>query len=409
MKEIPWGKRLEIARYYILGHTYKEIEEETGISHGSIANIVSEVEQGALTIPGIPSDQINDLRQLSFELKKKGLELSQALLGISFFKRLQAMDISPERLDRWSELTKRLVPADFPTKDFVEAALRLHELEKSYGKSFEILTEEYIKLQQETDKLREEVKSLDKKKAELAEEVEPLSLQVEKGQKEKRRLENDAELLTVKLRELTLKVKETEKEKHELNREIKDLRGKKVKLCSEVDGKEESLRRLNDIGFPDEDLLRLRNLLGKIAKKEGTNANQLKDSFLRALDHYASLSELQKAVEKEAETLKKTRKEKAVLTGEIAELEKRKAVLQGETCESASLASQTIRGASEETVSQIQQEAEAIREQLKAILADILIAAGAVAEMKALKRKGEESVKELADFIKEVQGRVEVQ
>jgi len=409
MKEIPWGKRLEIARCYILGHTYMEIEEETGVSHGSIANIVSEIEQGKLTIPGIPSDQVNDLRQPSFDLKKKCLELSQALLGISFFERLRALDISPERLDRWSELTKRLAPADFPAKDFVEAALRLHELEKSYGKSFEILTEECMKLQQGTEKLREEVKSLDKKKAELAEEVEPLSLQVEKSKKEKGKLENDVDIQAVKLRELTSKVKETEKERQELNREIKDLRGRKVKLCSKVDGKEESLRRLNDIGFPDEDLLRLRNLLEKIAKKEGIHANQLKESFFRALDYFISLSELQKMAEKEAETLKKTRKEKSALTGEIVELENRKALLQGETCESASLASQTIRNASAEAVSQIQQEVVTIREQLKATLADILIAGSAVAEMKAMERKGEESAKELADFIKEVKSRVEVQ
>jgi len=37
---------------YLLGYTYKEIEEETGISHGSIANIVSELEDGDLNIPG---------------------------------------------------------------------------------------------------------------------------------------------------------------------------------------------------------------------------------------------------------------------------------------------------------------------------------------------------------------------
>jgi len=407
MKEISREKRLEVAHYYILGHTYEEIEEETGVSHGSIANIVSEIEQGKLTIPSIPFDRVNDLRHLSSDLKKKGLEPSQALLGISFFERLQQLGIGPGDLDRWSELTKRLAPLDFPAKDFLEAALRLYELEKSYGKSFESLTEEYMKLQQGTEKLREEIKSLDKNKAELAKEVEPLPLQLERNKKEKEKLENHVEILTIKLRELTSKVKETEKERYELNREIKDLRGRKVKLCSEVDGKEESLRRLSDIGFSDEDLLRLGSLLEKIAKKEGTHTNQVKENFFRALDYFASLSELQKMAEKEAEAIKKMRNEKSFLTGEIAELENRKAVLQGETCESVSLASQKIRNASEEAVSQIQQEAEAIREQLKAILADILIAGGAVAEMKAMERKGEESIRELADFIKEVKSRVE--
>ena len=342
MKEIPRGKRLEVAHYYILGHRYEEIEGETGVSHGSIANIVSEIEQGKLTIPSISFDQVNDLRQLSFDLKKKGLEPSQALLGISFFERLQQLGIGPGELDRWFQLTKRLAPLDFPAKDFFEAALRLYELEKSYGKSFESLTEEYMKLQQGTEKLREAVKSLDKNKAELAKEVEPLSLQLERNEKEKEKLENHVEILTIKLRELKSKVKETEKERYELNREIKDLRGRKVKLCSEVDGKEESLRRLSDISFSDGDLLRLRSLLEKIAKKEGTHTNQVKENFFRALDYFGSLSELQKAAEKETETIKKMRKEKSFLTGEIAELENRKAILQGEAHESASIASQKI-------------------------------------------------------------------
>ncbi len=37
MKEITRTKRLEVTHYYLLGYTYREIEEETGISHGSRA------------------------------------------------------------------------------------------------------------------------------------------------------------------------------------------------------------------------------------------------------------------------------------------------------------------------------------------------------------------------------------
>ena len=327
MKEIPRAKRLEVAYYYILGHTYKKIEEETGLSHGSIINIANELEQGKLTIPGTQFDQVSDLRQLSFYIKKNHLEPFQALLGLSLFERLRTLDINPEHIERWSELTKRLIPADFPVKDFFEAVLRLHELEKSYDKSFETLTEEYIKLQQGTNKLIEETESLGKKKAELIKEVEPLSLQLERNKKEKEKLENDVEIVTVKLRELKSKLKETEEERYELNKEIKDLQKRKVKLYSEVGGKEESLIRLNDIGFLDEDLLRLRNLLEKIAKKEGPKIEQVKENFFHALDYFDSFSELQKMTEKETETLKKMRKAKSFLTGEIAELENRKPAL----------------------------------------------------------------------------------
>ncbi|MCK4388410.1 MAG: hypothetical protein KAW00_06520, partial [Dehalococcoidia bacterium] len=114
MREISRAKKLEVAQYYILGCPYSAIENATGVSHGSIVNIVKELEYGELTIPGTPFDQVNDLRQLSFELKKKGLEPSQALLGLLLFDRLRVLEITLGLVDKWSELAKKLLPVDFP-------------------------------------------------------------------------------------------------------------------------------------------------------------------------------------------------------------------------------------------------------------------------------------------------------
>jgi len=125
MKEITRSKRLEVALLYLLGYTYSEIEEETGVSHGTIANIVREIEEGDLIIPGTKLDQVNDLRQLSFDLKKIGLKPSQASLGITFYKRLNELQITPEYIETWSELISRLLPADFSTEEFFQAAIRL--------------------------------------------------------------------------------------------------------------------------------------------------------------------------------------------------------------------------------------------------------------------------------------------
>lgn len=43
MKELSREKRLETARFYLLGHPYAEIEAETGVLHGTVANIVQEL------------------------------------------------------------------------------------------------------------------------------------------------------------------------------------------------------------------------------------------------------------------------------------------------------------------------------------------------------------------------------
>ena len=88
MKEISRTKKLETAQYYLLGHSYKDVEQETGVSHGTIANVVKEAETGKLDIPGTALDQINGLHQLALDLKKKGLSTSQAVHGLLFFTRI---------------------------------------------------------------------------------------------------------------------------------------------------------------------------------------------------------------------------------------------------------------------------------------------------------------------------------
>ena len=404
MKELTSTKRLEAAQYYLLGYSYKEIEDETGVSHGSVVNIVKEIEDGRLTIPDVPIDQVNDLRQLSFNLKKRSLEPSQALLGITFFERLQELGIVPESLARWSELVKTFAPADFPAKDFFESAMRLHELEENEGKPFEELAEQYRRLSEGSERLRTQADLLEKKRPELSQEVQSLSSQVVALERTVKELRGGVDIQEAKLQELRSRVREAREEKSQLDKEIKEFNRRMVRLSSEVDGKEESLRRLNGIGFSDEDLLRLRSLLEKMAKKEGT---QVKENFFRALDYFGGLSGLQKVADEETETIKKMRNKKSSLTGEIVQLENRKAVLQGEIHESTSLASQAIRDASEEAVSQIRREAEAIGKQLKAILVDTLTAGAAVDEMKTVERKGEESCRELEGFLKEVKNRVE--
>jgi uncharacterized protein YerC len=63
MKEIPRGKKMEVAQCYILGDSYSDIENKTGVSHGSIVNIVNEVVNGKLDVPRTTLDQVIDLHQ----------------------------------------------------------------------------------------------------------------------------------------------------------------------------------------------------------------------------------------------------------------------------------------------------------------------------------------------------------
>ena len=330
MREIPRENKLEVADYYIMGYPYSYIEDVTGISHGSIVNIVKELEDGILSVPGTSFDQVDDLRQLSLDLKKKGLEPFQAQLGLSFFQRLRALEITPELLDGWSELAKKLITSDFPARDFLEAALRLYELEKGEGKPFATLAEEYVRLKKGMEKLQPEVDSLSKNKKELTEVIEDLSAQLESLEGAKNKLENEVEMQKARLQELKSRIKEAGEEKSRLDKETKDLQGKKTKLSSEIDGKEESLRRLNDIGFSDEDLLRLGSFIERTSKSEGISGNELKEKFFLTLSLFEDLSGLENRRKAEMKQVNELVKKQSFLSGEIVKLEERKALIEGE-------------------------------------------------------------------------------
>jgi len=406
MKEITRSKRLDVALYYLLGYRYSEIEEETGISHGSIANIVREIEEGDLMIPGTTLDQVNDLRQLSFDLKKSGLRPSKALLGITFFKRLNELQITPEQIELWSELVSRLIPADFPAGEFFQVAIRLHELETSQGKSFEMVTEEYKSNCQRVEKLREEVDSLSKVKSQLTNEIKPLQSKLDTLRREEKRLENDVQIQINKLQELTSRLKEAEEEKSTTDKEVRSLRRMKLKLSSEVDGKEEILQRLSDIGFSDEDLLRLKAFLERMSKARKNDIAKVKEDFFSALGLYKDIDGLEQKREAEAKGIRELAKEKSILSGEIKELEKKKGTLLGEIDNTILSTCQKIDAMGQEATLKLNERVNNIRNELDSLLVDTINTGAAIGEMRQIVNKGEDSEKSLRKFIRETKQRL---
>jgi len=407
MKEITRSRRLEVALLHLLGYTYSEIEEETGVSHGSIANIVREIEEGDLVIPGTTFDQVNDLRQLSFDLKKIGLKPSQALLGITFFKRLNELQITPEQIELWSELMNRLLPADFSAEEFFQAAIRLHELEASQGKTFETITEEYKSNCHRIEKLKGEIDSLSKVKSQLTEEIKPLQSKLDTMRREGDRFENDVQIQINKLQELKSRLKEAEQERSATDKEVKDLHRKKVKLASEVDGKEETLQRLSDIGFSDEDLLRLKSFLERMGKDKKNDMAKIKEDFFSVLGLYKDIDSLEQKREAEAKEISKLTKEKSILSGEIKELEKRKGTLLGEIDNSIISTCQKIEAMGQEADLKLNEQVSNIRNELDNLMIDTINTGAAIGEMRQMVNKGEDSEKSLKRFIRETRERLE--
>ncbi|MFC2010956.1 hypothetical protein ACFLUR_01525 [Chloroflexota bacterium] len=407
MADISHENRLEVARLYLLGYTYAEIEKKTVVSHGSISSIVNELLSGQLVIPGVPSDEVSDLHQLSVVLKKKNLEPSQALLGITMFERLTELGIIPSQIDHWSELVKVFAPDDFPAKDFFETALYLHKLEEAAGKPFQEIAQEYTGLQQKVGEMEGELDSLDEKKKGLAGEVESLTSEVGTLEHKKEEVKSSLEAESTDLEQAKSMVAVAKEEHTHVTEEIEDLLKKKDKLHSEVGSKEESLIKLKEIGLSEEDLLHLRKSIEGIAEKDNVNADQIKDEFFSVLEQFGNFLGFKKAIEEEEGKLQSIVKQKSSVVGEIEELENRKATLQAEVENTASGAAKMIHEAGTEAVASIRQEAGLIKEELTSIMEKTLVTGLAVGEAAGLQKQGEKAGKELEDLITEVKHQLE--
>ncbi len=402
MDELLRAKKLEVAQYYITGLTYKEIQEKTGVSHGSIANIVKELETGELTIPGTSSDQIDDLHRLSLDLKKKNLSASQALLGLQYYQKSQALGILPEQFDRWAQLISTLTKGNFPASDFLRAAIRLHQLEMSEGKPFELLTEEYQNIKEASSQLKAENNTLETKKKELSRGLASVSARLETINKTKGKLEASIDKFITREKELKPRVERRQADDSRLTGEVRELEQRKRKLSAEIDGKEASLVRLNDIGFQDEDLLRLRTILERIGHCSGISQDKLKEKFFAALGIFKDITELQSSRAEEAAIVNKLTEKKALLTGEVTALEEKSNLLNGEIKEKVSNVTNQIVDTGEKAVLQLQQQTDCIKQQLDNVAVEALSVAAKVTEMKVAVKQGQDSGKILNDFIKEI-------
>jgi predicted nucleic acid-binding Zn-ribbon protein len=291
-------------------------------------------------------------------------------LGSYYLDRLRVLEITPELVDKWSELAKRLLSVDFPARDFFKAAIKLDELQKSEGKPFPTLAMEYVRLKEGVDEPRVGGDSLIKNREKLIGSAKPLHSELESLERTKDKLENAVEIQADKLNELKSKAEETKKEGARLRRETEDLQRRKRRLSSEVGSREGLLRRLNDIGLSEEELLRVTTFIDRTSKNEGISGNQLKKRSFSALDLFQDVSGLENRRKAETQRLSELTRKEAVLSGEITELNKKKSVLEGEIVGVISSTSQEVKAVGEDAASQIRQHVADIKDPLNTLLAD---------------------------------------
>jgi DNA repair exonuclease SbcCD ATPase subunit len=256
MRQISFGKKMEALELYLRGFSTNEIVDKTGISKGAVIIIIKDAREGKFPQLEL-KERIDELHSLSLRLRKEGLDLTQAKLGFTFFRRLWDIDVEPEKVKEWAEFCSEISPS--PPEGFIPAAIELFHIEKETGKGYSQIAAEAKELYSQREKLTIEVgdlKAKEGKAKELKGEVEESEEKVQKLRLQKEQLEKDisslnsflqkkAEGLGIPLNELEAKIGELvllenevsnrAKEKNRLEGEIEALSERQEKLSSRVE------------------------------------------------------------------------------------------------------------------------------------------------------------------------------
>jgi len=289
MRQITFGKKMEALELYLDGFSTNEIVDKTGISKGAVISILKDAREGKFPQLEL-KDRIDELHSLSLSLRKEGLDLAQAKLGFTFFRRLWDIDVEPEKVREWIEFCSEISPS--PPEGFMPAAMELSHIEKETGKRYSEIASEVKELSTQREKLIAEVGDLQAKEGrakELKGEVEKGEEKVRKLRLQKEQLEKDvsslnsflqkkAEGLGIPPHELEAKLGELvslenevtnrAKEKNRLEGEIAALTERQEKLSSRVEKASSDLEKdIKLIKETSDELARIATMKGRYEKE----------------------------------------------------------------------------------------------------------------------------------------------
>lgn len=322
------GKRRQVLDLYMQGFPYDQIATETELSTGSVANIVREAKEGKFAEVNDVREQIDGLRELSVELRKKNLKVSQSLLGLSFYERISKLGIGPEALDSWIKMCHQISSPDYPIEEFVAAALRLKELERQKGITYEALVEDYEAKTKALSAVESRTSELERSRETLSEEVHNLSEEKRSLETMVRELDTQKKFLSERVKkwkeeekEAKNTVSEIQKRRKALQLESQQLEKRAAALREEIGEREGALNRLRSLGFGEGELLRLKDKLEELAANGDIKPVELRGNLFLDLESYTDVLRFRNERGELSQAVKGLREQKQALEAENKNLQ----------------------------------------------------------------------------------------
>ena len=273
MQKLSLKKQLTIVRLYLAGLSYDEIAARSGVSKGTVANVIADLKAGRILDVQAPLEQLEQLRELAVDLRRLKLTPGQAVVGVAALSHLQELEIEPADIQRWAAVYRDLAASESDRQAFVKAALYLEQLCQSTGLTPEELEAKAHSLQQEVAHLEP-----------LAQEVREYKQQLPELRNQRQALADEISQLEKRNEHLLKGVAQKDAREAELSHRTQKLEQKAQKADERLAAARKDLEELAGLGLSLDDLSGFVHRLSAIAQRHGINRGALRDRLLHELE-----------------------------------------------------------------------------------------------------------------------------
>ena len=319
MEKLTTQKKVAVVKQYLSGLSYDEIAAKTGISKGSIANVITELKAGAIPEAANLAEQIEMLRELSTDLKQSKLTPGQCIIGTAVLNRINECGLDPADIDRWPLILKSSGNAD-QVPEFIRLVYDIQEVMKKTGVGLE--------------ELHDNVQATEKKAAEL----EPILKQCQATKKQVAELTAQRNKLTglvggleQKYALLNPRVNDMEKHEQSLSQRIKDLEARAAIAELSITTINKEKQKLLGIGLSLEELGEFNEKARSVALRHHIKAADIRNRLLQELEKLdqgltleALIQESQHQLEELDKTITTAGQEQGALSSVIRDLNQEK-------------------------------------------------------------------------------------
>jgi predicted nucleic acid-binding Zn-ribbon protein len=389
MEKLPTKKRVAIARQYLSGLSYDDMAAKTGVSKGTVANVVNELKAGRFPEAANVGEDIELLRELSLDLKRLKLSPGQCATGLILLTRISECGLEPADIGRWPMILKSVGTED-EAREFVRLVYSIQEVQQRTGLSLNALDDKAHDLEKKTADLEP-----------MSKQHEDYRKQLAKLNSQREELANSVSGLEEKYKLLNPRVKDLEKREQTLSRRIADMEPRAQKAETTLSTLNKEKQKLQDIGLSFEKLAGFNDRLQVIAQHHAIEPAELSSRLLKELETLdkglgmeALIQSRQQELEKIEQAIATTKKELKTAKSVVSNLTQEKADLEAsikETRERVSKEIGKLIPVAKETINRLEKELRRGNEE-------------ALAEVRKLRDEALEAGKEVGRY----QGIVEV-